>query len=169
MRVKAVSDGTPAASLGVAPGDVLVALDGKEIATLRDLRTLLAAKKAGDSFQVRLRRGEETTEKDGAFPAAQAEPAFDRKAPSGAIEVRRKGNAYEVACRDVASFDLWLEAGAIDIPRPVVVTVNGTEAFRGTVAPDLKFLLARAAEDDDRATLYLAKITVTVPAPKEPR
>jgi hypothetical protein len=45
------------------------------------------------------------------------------------------------------------------------VTVDGREAFRGIVPPDLPFLLERAAADDDRTMLYLARLPVKVPAP----
>jgi hypothetical protein len=36
------------------------------------------------------------------------------------------------------------------------------------VAPDLRFLLERAAEDDDATMLYVARLAVKVPAPEKP-
>ena len=77
----------------------------------------------------------------------------------------RAGNAYDVTCRGVAAFELWVGVGTVDLAAPVVVRVNGVEAFRGVVAADLGFLLERAAADDDRTMLYAARLPVTVPAP----
>jgi len=71
--------------------------------------------------------------------------------------------AFAATTWNVASFDLQLGAGTVDLAAPVTVTVNGKEAFRAIVPPDLPFLLSRAAADDDRTMLYTAYVTVRVP------
>jgi predicted esterase len=167
VRVERVNEGSVAEEAGIAAGDVVVGLDDATIATTRDLRAALAAKKPGDDVRVRVRRGEETVETKGAFPPAEPQPAFRRGPLHGAIQVTRAGNRFEVTCGNVSAFELWLGVGTVDFEAPVVVSVNGVEAHRGRVAPDLAFLLERAAEDDDPTMLYGARLEVRVPAKKK--
>jgi hypothetical protein len=165
VLVKAVAEGSPAAVAGVVPEDVLVAVDGTDVADARGLRTVLAGKTHGSAFRLRLRRGAETVEKEGRFPDAGPEPAFARRGPFGTVDVRRTGNTFEATCANVSAFDLLVGVGTVDLEQPVVVRVNGAEVSRGTLAPDLSLLLDRAGEDDDPALLYLARIPVRLPDP----
>ncbi len=62
VKVASVLDGSPAQKAGIAAGDVLLAIDGQEIADLKAYSAILKAHKPGDVVKVRLRRGEETKE-----------------------------------------------------------------------------------------------------------
>ena len=167
VKVSGVAEGSPAAAAGVAVGDVITGLDAVDIAGVRDLRRALAAKAHGQDFRVRLKRGEEKIEKEGRLAEAGPQPALDRTRPFGTVDARRKGNGFDVTCANVESFDLLLGAGAVDPSKPVVVRVNGKEVSNATVAPDLAFLLARAAKDDDPRRIYFARVTVRSPAPSK--
>ncbi|BCW37500.1 hypothetical protein StoSoilA2_35560 [Arthrobacter sp. StoSoilA2] len=57
-----VQDGGPAAKAGIQPGDVLVKLDGKDLATPEDLLAALRTKSPGQNVTVEFRRGSETQE-----------------------------------------------------------------------------------------------------------
>jgi Lon-like protease len=57
--VSGVAPDAPAAGK-IAPTDVIVAVDGKEVRTPEDLRRLIATRKPGESVRLRVRRGEET-------------------------------------------------------------------------------------------------------------
>ena len=83
--------------------------------------------------------------------------------PSGRVDVTRRGNVIEAATRGVRTFTLLLSPDAFDFAAPVVVTVNGREAFKGTVARDAGVLLKWAARDNDRTRLYAAELTIEVP------
>lgn len=165
VRIGDVGDDTPAKAAGLASGDVIVGLGDAKVANQRDLRAALAGRKHGETVKVSVRRGDATLAKDVTFPEAGPEPAFRRGQPFGVLEATRAGNAFDVTCRGVDAFELWLGVGAVDLAAPVVVRVNGAEAFRGPVAEDLAFLLERAAADDDRTMLYAARLTVKVPPP----
>ena len=167
VRIASVMKGSPAEAAGFETGDVIVGFDDAKITGPRDLRAALGAKKPGDGVRVKAKRGEAVVEKTATFPDAKPEPAFERGALWGAIEIVQKGNAFAVTTRDVAGFDLWLGVGAVDFAAPVVVTVNGTEVFQKVVAPDLGFLLERAVEDDDRTMLYGAGLSIEVPPPAQ--
>ena len=52
LRINRVAPGGAAAQAGLQPGDVLLRYDGKELATLRDLRAALAAAKASGRAEV---------------------------------------------------------------------------------------------------------------------
>ncbi len=82
---------------------------------------------------------------------------------SGRVDVRRNGNTFDALVRDVAAFTLLLSPDAIDFAKPVVVTVNGRQAFNGAVKKDNTTLLRWAARDNDRTALYGAELTLTVP------
>jgi poly(3-hydroxybutyrate) depolymerase len=166
VRIAKVVDGSVAAKAGIAAGDVLVGFDGADVEDARALRRALSKKSAGDAARLRLRRGAEEVEKTATFPAEGPEPAFRRGPLHGSLEVTRSGNAFAATASNVSAFELRLGVGTVDLSAPVVVTVNGAEAFRGVVAPDVAFLLEAAAEDDDRTMLYAARIPVKVPARK---
>ncbi len=166
VKVGEVGDDTPAKTAGLASGDVIVAIGEAKVTNARDLRGALAARKPGETVKVTVRRGDADVTRDVTFPPAVPEPAFRRGRPFGTLDVVRTGNVYDVTCRGVTAFELWVGVGTVDLDAPVVVRVNGLEAFRGVVAADLGFLLERAAADDDRTMLYAARLPVTVPALK---
>jgi predicted esterase len=88
---------------------------------------------------------------------------FARTWPSGRVDVRRSGNVFEARSRGVAAFTLLLSPAVVDFSRPVVVSVNGQEAFSGVVRQDLRCLLEWAAADADRTLLYTAELPIRVP------
>jgi len=60
VKVASVLAGTPAEKAGIRPGDLVVAIDGKEIADLRAYSEALKAHQPGDTISIRLLRdGEE--------------------------------------------------------------------------------------------------------------
>jgi len=164
VKLGEVGDDTPAKAAGLVSGDVIVGLGDATVGNPRDLRGALAARQPGETVKVTVRRGEADVVKDVTFPAAEPEPAFRRGKPFGTLDVERAGNTFDVTCRGVAAFELWVGVGAVDLAAPVVVRVNGIETFRGAVLEDLAFLLERAAADDDRTMLYAARLPVTVRA-----
>lgn len=86
--------------------------------------------------------------------------AFRRGAPSGRIEIEKRGNEVEVRTRGVRRYTLLISPESFDLDRPVLVRSNGRESFRGRVSPDLEFLLERAAIDSDRTMLFAAALTI---------
>ena len=58
----AVPDGGPAAKAGIRPGDVLVKLDGEELASPEDLLAALRTRSPGQTVTVEFRRGTATQE-----------------------------------------------------------------------------------------------------------
>jgi pimeloyl-ACP methyl ester carboxylesterase len=88
---------------------------------------------------------------------------FDRVKPSGRVDAERKGNVYEVRTRGVQQFTLLLSPEAIDLSRPVRVTVNGRTVHDAVVARDVATLQKWSAKDHDRTMLYGAELKVLVP------
>jgi predicted esterase len=88
---------------------------------------------------------------------------FQHTRRSGRVDIRRSGNAFDAVVRDVATFTILLSPDAIDFGKPVVVTVNGKQAFGGAVKRDARALLRWAARDNDRTALYGAELSVAVP------
>jgi hypothetical protein len=87
---------------------------------------------------------------------------FPRGRLSGRVDVARNGNTFDARTRGVRRFALLLSPEAVDLSRPVTVTVNGRAAFDGMVAKDRAVLLKWAARDNDREVLYAAELDVEV-------
>ncbi len=88
---------------------------------------------------------------------------FQHSKRSGRVDIRRNGNTFDAAVRDVAAFTLLLSPEAIDFAKPVVVTVNGRQVFSGAVRKDPVTLARWAARDNDRTVLYGAELKIDVP------
>lgn len=86
-----------------------------------------------------------------------------RPVPSGRVDIERHGNTFDARTRGVSEFTLLLSPDAIDFAKPVQVTVNGSQAFAGSVKKDLPTLLKWAARDNDRTALYGAELHILVP------
>jgi len=82
---------------------------------------------------------------------------------SGRVDIRRTGNTFDAAVRDVAAFTLLLSPDAVDFGKPVVVTVNGKQVFSGAIRKDPATLLRWSARDNDRTVLYGAELKIAVP------
>jgi Zn-dependent M28 family amino/carboxypeptidase len=69
VRVASVIAGSPAEKAGIAAGDVILAIDGADVADLKGYSALLKTKKPGDKVKVRVRRGDETKELEATLAA----------------------------------------------------------------------------------------------------
>ena len=100
---------------------------------------------------------------------AAADPLMDdtgyfiHTKPSGRVDISRSGNTFEAKSRGVAKFTLLLSPDVIDFSKPVIVKVNGKQAFSGAVKKDLGTLLRWSAKDNDRTMLYGAELKIEVP------
>jgi hypothetical protein len=158
-----VVDGSLAKGLDLRPGDILLAVDGADLPSAAALRAVLGKKAFGEDLHLRLRRGDDVVEKAVKLPAAKSRRAFERDRPFGTLRAEAKGNRIEVTCLGIWSFEVWLSPRLVDLAKPVEIVVNGKTAFSGTVAPDLRFMLERAAEDGDRSAIWWARVPVKVP------
>ena len=91
-------------------------------------------------------------------------PGFFRHTKrSGRVDIGRKAQHVRCDRPRRGAFTLLLSPDAIDFSKPVVVTVNGKQAFSGTVKKDPATLMRWAARDNDRTTLYGAELKIAVP------
>jgi len=56
-KVQSVAPGSPAAKVDVAANDIITAVDGRQITSSADLRSVIAAKKVGETLTMSLQRG----------------------------------------------------------------------------------------------------------------
>jgi hypothetical protein len=73
----------------------------------------------------------------------------------------------EVKARHVAKYTLFVSRDLFDMDAPLEVITNGKRSFRGHVAPDTRFMILQAAEDDDRSMVFWGKVTIDVRKPME--
>jgi len=62
VRIGGVTPGSPAATAGLAKGDILLSIDGTELVDLRGFTDVLRAKAPGDVITIRFKRGDELRE-----------------------------------------------------------------------------------------------------------
>ena len=62
IRVQSVNPGSPAAAAGMQTGDQMILLDGEEVATVEQLRKVMAEHKPGDTVPLTVGRDGETVE-----------------------------------------------------------------------------------------------------------
>jgi len=60
VKITGTTPGSAAEAAGLQAGDVLLSLDGKDIAGLREYAQLLAAREPGEKVVLKIRRGAET-------------------------------------------------------------------------------------------------------------
>jgi poly(3-hydroxybutyrate) depolymerase len=75
-------------------------------------------------------------------------------------------NLYKVTTRDIKDFTIRVSPDMADLSKPVVVQVNGQEAFNGVVDVEFELLLKRQEKWSDPKRLITSEIHVTVPGPK---
>ncbi len=161
-RITSVVENSLAMLMDLKEGDVLLAVDGAELAGAMALRGILGKKAYGDPILLKFRRGDDVLEKGMKIPEATPRKAFDRDRPWGTLRAEAKGNRIEVACLGIGSFEVALSPRLVDLGKPVEIVVNGAKAFSGTVVPDLRYMLEKAVEDGDRSAVWWAKVPVKV-------
>ena len=146
---------------GVKVGDKIVRIDDDAVETGYEVPAIIDAKSPGDPVEIEVVRDGETLILHGEVP--QIEPAYPRDEMTGSIEAVASGNRVDVTVRNVARYTLLISSALFDLNEPIVVVTNGVGTFSGIVTPDVRFMLVQAARDDDRRTVYEAKIETVVP------
>lgn len=164
VRIQQVQKDSLAHKAGLTAGDVITKLDDTDVNNMNDLRSVLSGKKHGDKIEGDCKRGDEVKHFSGQFPEAKSEPAYRREKPAGLITVEVHGNTVDVKVRNVAKYTLLVSSEMFDLREPILVLTNGKEAYGSEAKRDLVFMLEQAARDNDRTTVYCAKIEITVPA-----
>lgn len=168
VRVEAVPAGSLAEKAGIRAGDVITQLEGLSIQTPADgqkayFRKLLR-KRPGDTISGVLVRDGRSQPFQVASPRVPAVPLYRRDRPSAVIEVHAQGNRVEVRVRNVARYTLLIDRRQFDLGRPLEVLTNGVVSFQARLSPDPAVLLRQAVIDNDRTTVYCARVEITVPA-----
>jgi hypothetical protein len=79
------------------------------------------------------------------------------------VDIEPNGNAFAARTRGVRGVPVLLSPDVIDFDKPISVSVNGSERFRGIVKKDVATLLRWGGRDNDRTMLYGAELKITLP------
>jgi hypothetical protein len=88
---------------------------------------------------------------------------YQRSRPSCRVDAVHRGNAFDPQTRGVCEDTLLSPSDAVDLARPVRVTVNGRPVHDAAVTPDLTTPLKWSTRDNDRTMLYGAELRIVVP------
>jgi S1-C subfamily serine protease len=80
-RVVSVVEDSPAAKAGLAPEDIVTAVDGEAVENAFALRFAVGARRAGDVVKLALRRGDRMLELEVTLGEPRSGPASDKKVP----------------------------------------------------------------------------------------
>lgn len=167
MRVTTVLAGSNAQAFGLQPGDLVVAINGRQLPEGLELTDFLGIHQPGESLHIEVERGptRQTADAKGTYQPTmmpKVTPLFPAPRASGRVDLTREGNTVRATTRGVAAFTLLLSPDVFDFSRPITVVVNGTRAFEGLVPKSVETLVTWAAKDNDRTMLYGAALPITV-------
>jgi hypothetical protein len=161
VRITSISKGSLASKLDLKVDDVIVEMDGKQVNGLADLSAILRAKSLGDDAALKLRRGDESVEKQGRFPPFVARPIYSRDKPTARIALTSEGNRVMVRSRNVRRFRLSLPHDLFG-DAEIVLAVNGKRIQPETREIPLEEILKRYARQADSGRVYGREATVKV-------
>jgi dienelactone hydrolase len=163
-RAHEVVAGSNAFQLGLRTGDRFVEVNGRPVATGRDIAMAMERWTQGARVQLVVERDGRRVVLDGIFEPAEVDvppaPIFPRRKPSGRIDLVRRGNVVEASTEGVRAFTLLLSPSIFDFRRPITVVANGRMAFEGTVEPSVATMLKWAARDNDRTMVFGAELKI---------
>lgn len=170
VRLLAVELGSTAGQAGLLAGDKIVEANGTPTPTVPSLLQATQGLSWGDSLVLVVDRENARRRIRVLFgPNPGSEPnsqvlAFPRPRPTGRVELERKGNTVEVLTSGVRQFTLLLSPAQFNLSQPITVRANGQVVFQGTVSRRVETLMEWALQDRDRTMLYLASLTISLPA-----
>jgi hypothetical protein len=164
MRVNKVVPGSNADTIGLKPGDVLVRLNGRGMASASDIADALSDEPPGSKITLLVARDNAPVELEGTYQPQIVEtppkPLFARGSAPGRVDLSRAGNVITATTRGVAAFTLLLSPDQFDFAKPVKVVANGKTVFEGKVGKNIRTLLKYAASDNDRTMLFGAELHI---------
>jgi hypothetical protein len=165
-RVTTVVVGSSAARVGLRRGDLVMSVDGAPLPAGEDFDQALARCRPANPIAISVLRDGAQVELKGFYePVPVGDGSlrlFERRNPSGRVDVAKTGNTVNVATSGVEAFTLLLSPDAFDFTKPIAVAVNGRPTFEKNVEPSVRTLMKWAAIDDDRTLLFGYELPIVV-------
>src|ERR1700737_5385718 len=99
-RVDQVEAGSAAAAAGFQPGDVVTAIDGKQIESFPEMQQIVATR-AGEQLTFTIKRGDATLQLRGTPELREVPDPFGNKSRRGVLGITRKSSAGELTSERV--------------------------------------------------------------------
>jgi len=167
MRVTTVITGSNAHAFGLQPGDLVAAINGRDLPEALELTDFLGIYQAGEALHFEVERGptRQTVDLKGTYQPTlmpKVTPLFPTPRAAGRVDLVRDGNTVHATTRGVAAFTLLLSPEIFDFSRPITVVADGTTVFNGPVRKSVETLVTWAAKDNDRTMLYGAALPIAL-------
>jgi predicted esterase len=79
-----------------------------------------------------------------------------------AVQASYNANTFRLQTSKVKQLQILISATMVDITKPVIITVDGRQVFKGIVKPDKDFILRNFKNDFDRDANWIASVEVKV-------
>lgn len=165
MRVTTVLASSNAQTFGLQPGDLVAAINSRQLPDALELTDFLGIYAAGEALHFEVERGptRQTVDLKGTYQPAlmpKVTPLFPSPRAAGRVDLVREGNTVHATTRGVAAFTLLLSPDVLDFSRPITVVADGRTVFEGRVQKSVETLVTWAAKDNDRTMLYGAALPI---------
>ncbi|NII26260.1 hypothetical protein HB364_14305 [Pseudoflavitalea sp. X16] len=115
-----------------------------------------------DSLNFTIHEWKNYNDKDSLITLDTLAYAFSFPRRSGAVKAQYANNIFSLETSQVKSLRIRISPDMVDITRPVIVRVNGKEAFKGKVQYNKAFILDHFNATADRKTIWIDKVDVVV-------
>lgn len=115
-----------------------------------------------DSLNFTIHQWKDYNDKDSLITRDTLAYAFSFPRRSGAVKAQYANNVFSLATSQVKGVRIRISPDMVDITRPVIVRVNGKEAFTGKVHYNKTFILGHFNATADRKTIWIDKVDVVV-------
>jgi S1-C subfamily serine protease len=142
VRVRGIAPASPAATGGMKPGDIIIALDGTPVYSPQRLQWILSKRRAGEPIAISVRRGDAET---GEVLELSVAPASSKAAAGSAVAPSAPGRAW-LGIRMEPMDNARRQHDAVPLDRGVLIADVGTDspaAKAGVVSGDVLLRIDR--------------------------
>jgi S1-C subfamily serine protease len=124
VRVRGVAPASPAATGGIKPGDIFIALDGIPVYSPQRLQWILSKRRAGEPIKISVRRGDADT---GEVLELSVSPAYSEATAGAAAAPSAPGRAW-LGIRMEPMDNARRQHYAVPLDRGVLIADVGTDS-----------------------------------------
>lgn len=162
VMIQRVSEDTPSYQMGLSPGDVIIAMDGKNVGNIEELLIIRDGKQRGEDFYLTVMREGDIIELPGRFPPVEDIEVFPERQVPAAVKAVYVDNTFRILTSRVASLRIKISPDMVNLKAPIRVFINDKKYFEGNIEIDRKLMTRNFASNKDRTALWINTIEIDI-------